>query len=462
MFTSQLYQFFSCSFLLTAAFLPGHTLGQDCATGVDDCVNTAFGVIGANPDDKDLICKTTDDFLACIVEETKACDFVVTASIKEGVSPMIDMYTAPPYNCVLENGDDEAVRADPCSQQMNRCAVFYTQADTETDPAKACGMFEKYLNCMTIDTSQCSADLVAYIKDHSDNATDRFDASPYYCEERLNFDIDAVDREMAECYTIMSQMNLNILKQDYICGIYHEFSNCTTTTLLKASPRQFSSYAANVDRDVMAFKSIPFFCDDADPCMTLFKTCNTSAFSPVIKPCELMDVYTSCLSRSLSSCSEESYTLLAETVLTLRGDIHNTYNCIEANRNIPFDDITNSNGGTENTGSSGSTGTATNTGHSGSNTGGNQQSSSSSGNAGDAQPHNTGTDMAGGVEGSPATGSGSDHTSISDQSRTNNNNNPSQSGTGATSQKDENSGSTNTPGIVGLALAVILLGLTWA
>ena len=39
------------------ATLPRDVTTQDCATGVDDCVNKAFGIIGANPDDRELICK---------------------------------------------------------------------------------------------------------------------------------------------------------------------------------------------------------------------------------------------------------------------------------------------------------------------------------------------------------------------------------------------------------------------
>ncbi|GFR69032.1 hypothetical protein ElyMa_005619800 [Elysia marginata] len=124
-------------------------------------------------------------------------------------------------------------------------------------------------------------------------------------------------------YIINNNNNNNRIQQ---IRVYEEFFNCTTTTLMKASPRQFAIYAANVDTDVASFRDIPFFCDAEDPCMTLFQTCNASAYSPLIKPCELMDVYTSCLSSSLISCSEESYTRLADTVLTLKGDLHNTYN----------------------------------------------------------------------------------------------------------------------------------------
>lgn len=341
------FQNFGGLLFIATAVLTSYTLGQECASGVDTCVNTAFGIITANANNRDVICNTTDEFLACIVEETKTCDFVVAASIKEGVSPMIDMYTAPPYNCVLENGNDAAVRADPCSEQLNRCAIFYTQADTETRPALACSTFERYLDCMKIDTSQCDDQLANDIKDHSLNATLRFDNSPYFCEERLMYDIDEVDKGISQCYQILSDMNLSILKQDYICGVYQNFINCTASILTKASPRQFAVYAASVDRDVASFRSMPFFCDAEEPCMTLFQSCNSSAYSPIIKPCELLGVYTSCLTRSLISCDEKSYARLAQVVLTLEGEIHNTHNCGIESNNENTDSSSNTNNGSE-------------------------------------------------------------------------------------------------------------------
>ncbi|GFN93923.1 hypothetical protein PoB_002042900 [Plakobranchus ocellatus] len=259
---------------------------------------------------------------------------------------------------------------------------------------------------------------------------------------------------------------------------------------MKASPRQFQSYAAKVDKDLASFRAIPFFCDDEDPCLSLFKSCNASAYSPIIKPCELMDVYTSCLTRSLGSCAEENYARLAETVLVLRGELHNTYNCIEENKDAPFQgnsdnggennsdmtkgsdsDITGSRTGTSGSqsGSSSTTGNTNTNSKSGDNNDNNNSknidgsqsgTSTSNGMASGGSGNNAATGSEGGDRNGQSTGSNGGGIGTNSQSKSaNNNNNPGLSDNRRTNN-DENSAKSYLPGFATMLLPM-LLGLLW-